>query len=402
MPGFLISSSLPFRTTASQIESAETPRLSSAHRLGRGLLRRGAPERLQQRPGRARVGLAGLPVVADLAGVLEVGLVRPDGDGARIAVEVEQAEGQRAEDRLGVLPADGLQGPPALRGEDGLVADVALIADPQAPERLHGLGRPRGPAERGDRRVGRVGVPGLHRPDELRLGLARPGEACLVHLAERPVPFLDVLRLRGLEVVERPEQGEQPVVLRGGLPQQVRRVDDEDGVELEADRVRLHVADAGQEEGRQQVPVREPLLQVPDGHLERPLAGRLLDPAHDRLDLRAEPDRVGADLQVRRPCGRDHLQPGPVPQARPQPDRRSRLQEPTPPQLTVHRGLLEGFSPSPDRNRTQSPVSLGVARLATGESPPAPRARDPRRPGKSPAPPGIRRRSGPRSAARRG
>ena len=28
MPGFLISSSLPFRTTASQIESAETPRLS--------------------------------------------------------------------------------------------------------------------------------------------------------------------------------------------------------------------------------------------------------------------------------------------------------------------------------------------------------------------------------------
>ena len=47
----------------------------------------------------------------------------------RVAVVVlEQGVGQRAEDRLGVLPADAVQRPPAIGHVDRLVADVAEVA----------------------------------------------------------------------------------------------------------------------------------------------------------------------------------------------------------------------------------------------------------------------------------
>ena len=42
----------------------------------------------------------------------------------------------------------------------------------------------------------------------------------------------------------------------GGLAEHVRRVDDQDRVQLEADRMRLDVTDAGQEQARQQVAIR--------------------------------------------------------------------------------------------------------------------------------------------------
>ena len=151
---------------------------------------------------------------------------------------------------------------------------------------------------------------------------------------------------------------------RGGLRQQVGRVDDQHRVELEADRVRLDVADAGQEEARQQVAVREPPLQVSDGHLEGPLAGRLLDPAHDRLDLGAEPDRVGPDLQVRRPRGRDRLSPAQFPRPAPNPIAEADCKNRRRRRFRSIVASLEDFSPS--RARTHRPVSPGCRPLGYG------------------------------------
>ena len=80
MPGFRIMSSLPERTTASQSDPGATPWLSSlaaSADAASGL----AWRIVWSRPGWRRVGPAGLPVVADLAGVLQVGLVGPDAAG---------------------------------------------------------------------------------------------------------------------------------------------------------------------------------------------------------------------------------------------------------------------------------------------------------------------------------
>ena len=46
-----------------------------------------------------------------------------------------------------------------------------------------------------------------------------------------------------------------------------------------------------------------------------PVLRRLLDPAHHRLDLGTEPDRVGADLEVGRVRRGDAPQQLPAPQA---------------------------------------------------------------------------------------
>ena len=333
--------------TASPERFRGDPPVEEPDGLGRGRLGRLPSQRLEQGTGRGGVGLARLPVVADLLDVLEVRLVGADGDGARIVRHVELGERERAEDGLGVLPADRLQGAPALHGVDRLVADVPLVADAVAIERLHDLGRPRIAAERGDGDVGRIGVPGVHRADELGLRPVGPGQVCLVHLGQGPVALLDVLGLRLLEVVERPEQGEQAIGDLGGLAQQVRRVDDHHRVELEADRVGPDVTDAGEEEAREQVAIGEPLLEVGHRDLDCPLSGRLLDPAHHRFDLGAKPDRVRTDLHVGRPSRRDRPQRLPTAHAHAQPQRRGRLQEPTPPelQMSIHRCVPFFVSP---------------------------------------------------------
>ena len=178
----------------------------------------------------------------------------PDGPRAAVAPEVEHPEDERAEHRLGVLPADRLQGSPALGGEDRLVTDIALVAHADAPEGLHGLGGSRAAAKGGHGGVGRLGVPLLHRPDEFLFRLMRLGKAAFVDGPEHPIPLLDVLRLRSLEIIEGPEQGEQPLGHGRRLAQHVRRIDDHHGVELEADRPRLDVADARQEQARRAGP----------------------------------------------------------------------------------------------------------------------------------------------------
>ena len=67
-------------------------------------------------------------------------------------------------------------------------------------------------------------------------------------------------------------------------------------MELEPDRPRLDLANPGQEEPRQQRPVRQAVLQLRHRFLEDLVARGLLDPAHHRLDLGTEPDHLWTDL----------------------------------------------------------------------------------------------------------
>ena len=80
----------------------------------------------------------------------------------------------------------------------------------------------------------------------------------------------------------------------------MRRVHDEDGVEFEADRPRLDVAHAGQQQGRQHFTIRRAAFD-PGGYLfEHPLARRVFQQAHQRLDRRMEPDHPRFELRLRR------------------------------------------------------------------------------------------------------
>ncbi len=86
---------------------------------------------------------------------------------------------------------------------------------------------------------------------ELGFRLMRLGQVRFVDRPEHPVALLDVLRLRVLEIIEGPEQRQQPLGHGRGLAQHVRRIDHHHRVELEPDRPRLDVADARQEQSRQ-------------------------------------------------------------------------------------------------------------------------------------------------------
>ena len=233
----------------------------------------------------------------------------------------QQGIGQRPQDRLGVLPADALERPTTVGHVDRLVADRAEVAGAVAEEQLVDLV---GPGRSGQGRHGRVGrrlVPVVHGRGERRAGLAGGRDGRLVHRAHRPVPLADVLRLRALEVVERPEDRQPAVGVGRGEAGQVGRVDDQHGVELVADAgPRLHVAHPGQEQRREHVAVRR-ALPHPSGHLlQQPLARGLLQEADEGLDLGLEPD----DLRVEgRLVGRDRPESGQEAQvAEAQPSRR--------------------------------------------------------------------------------
>ncbi len=107
-------------------------------------------------------------------------------------------------------------------------------------------------------------------------------------------PSLTSCACDALKLSSAQKSGKQPLAHGRGLPEHVRRVDHHHRVELEPDRPRLDVANARQEQAGQQLSVREPLLELGDRDLERPVARGLLEPAHDRLDLRAKlaPSRV--------------------------------------------------------------------------------------------------------------
>ena len=244
------------------------------------------------------------------------------------------------------------------------MTDIALVSNGHSPDRLHGLGRSGGPAKLCHGGIGGGRVPFFHCRQELSfrpIGLRQMG---FIDLGEGPVPFLDVLSLGILEGVESPEHRQEAVIHRGGLAKQVRRVDHHHGVKFETDGMGLDVADAGEEEARHQVAVREPFLEVIDGDLDDSLSRSLLDPADDRLDLGAKPDDVGVHGHRRGAEGCDRAQERPIAKARTQPKSRGLQESPTPeaPVSVHHAGSRLSYLVSRWRPPSRRPAFPGEER----------------------------------------
>jgi hypothetical protein len=78
----------------------------------------------------------------------------------------------------------------------------------------------------------------------------------------------------------------------------VRRVDDEHGVELEANRPRLDIADPGQQQCGNRLAVAEAPTNAMAQLLENPFARRVFEQSHERFDLTAEPNAPLIDRRV--------------------------------------------------------------------------------------------------------
>ncbi len=75
IPGPRMRISLPAKDDGVPERAGRDPLVEKLDRFGRGVFRGRVPHDLQDRAG-GGVGLAALPIIADLAGVLEVGFVR--------------------------------------------------------------------------------------------------------------------------------------------------------------------------------------------------------------------------------------------------------------------------------------------------------------------------------------
>ena len=83
-----------------------------------------------------------------------------------------------------------------------------------------------------------------------------------------------------------------------GKTRQVGRVHNQDGVELEADRPRLNIADASQENRRQKVLVCQPLFDSRGDFFQHALARSIFQKPHQRLDIVAIADLVRIELRL--------------------------------------------------------------------------------------------------------
>ena len=195
---------------------------------------------------------------ANVRGLLEVLAPRTVGFqvvlGGVAGLVVEQGEGDGAQHRLGMAPADGVAGCARrwrrrwpcgrCRGSRGRRS---------APEQLEDLVGPRRAHQAGDGPVGGLHVPGVHRLDEVLAGaVGRRQLALLQRPASSTAPFFFLTSCEFLKSFMRPEQRQPAVGVRRGQRRQVGGVDGQHAVELEADRPRLDVAHAGQEDGGEQ------------------------------------------------------------------------------------------------------------------------------------------------------
>ena len=172
--------------------------------------------------------------------------------------EIEQTENQRAQRRLRVLPPDDLQRAIRVGDEDGFVADVAVIARAVAPQHGEDFTGAAVAGERDYRALGALDVPRLHRGRKLGGGPVRRGKSSVNRThGEIARRRFSVALLRRFEIVKRIEERQQPRVGRRFQADQVGRVDDEHTVQRESRRTRIDVANAGQEQRRQHLPVRD-------------------------------------------------------------------------------------------------------------------------------------------------
>src|SRR5262249_50422591 len=141
-----------------------------------------------------------LPVLANLGGAFQILTPGPVRLGVALGgitlLMFEQCVGQRAHDRLGMAPADCLQGAPGIADVGGLVADVAAIAGAVAPEELDDLPRPGIADKRCHGPVAALLVPVVHGLNKAVAGLGAGGELAFVDRRHAPVAFLGVAGLR--------------------------------------------------------------------------------------------------------------------------------------------------------------------------------------------------------------
>jgi hypothetical protein len=207
------------------------------------------------------------------------------GTGIGLAAVILKRVRQRPQDRLRMTPADGDERAIGIGDEDRLVPDVAEIAGAVAPHHFIDI------VETADARqlrrgaVGILGLPVVHRRAEVPDRLLRRRQPIVGKRGHAPVAFLGVTRLRVLEVVDRPEQGEPAIAIGRRQARDVGGVDDEDGVELETDRSRLNAAHAGEHEPRQDLLVAGAAADALGDLLEQAIARRVFDEPDQRFDV---------------------------------------------------------------------------------------------------------------------
>ena len=118
-----------------------------------------------------------------------------------------------------------------------------------------------------------------------------------------------------LKLSSAQNSGSQRSLSARGQAGQVGGVDDQDGVELEADRPRLDAAHAGQEHGAEQLLVAGAPADLRGDRFEQLLARRVLDEADERLDVGAELHDVRSGLDLRGGDGRQAVEEGEVAEA---------------------------------------------------------------------------------------
>src|SRR5262249_21386674 len=133
------------------------------------------------------------------------------------------------------------------------------------------------------------------------------GELALLDRRHAPVAFGPVAVLRLLEVVDAPEERQPAVLVDGRDGGEVRRVDDEHRVELEADRTRPDAAYAGEPERAERFLVARPAANLARDGFEHLVLRRLLDEANERFDVGAEGDETGRRFVVG-PGGREGVE----------------------------------------------------------------------------------------------
>ena len=200
---------------------------------------------------------------------------------------IEQRVGQRTQYRFGVLPTDDLQSAPGVGEVNCLVTDAAQIARRVGDEQVKYL-LCTGTAIQARHGGVRGGfVPAVHGFDKRAPRGTRRGHPLLRHRSHGPVSLLDVAGLGFLEIVDRP-QDRQPAI-RIGTRQcgQVRGVNHQHGVKLEADSgPRFNVAHSGQKQGAEHLPIRNPAAADPRSQfLDQAFARLVLQQAHQWLDL---------------------------------------------------------------------------------------------------------------------
>ena len=192
-------------------------------------------------------------------------------------------------------PSNRLKCSPGIGDEDSLVADAAKVPRAIPPEGFDDFVRSAAAHKGGDRAIGPLLVPRLHGGVEFVSRLFGRRQRAF-ELGHPEIALRDVLRLRFLELIEGPEERQQPVLGDRVQAHLIRRMDRQNTVEFETGRMRIDVADAGQKEGGQKIAVRQPALEFGDHHLEALLTGSPLDQADDRLDVGRQANQFGRHL----------------------------------------------------------------------------------------------------------